>query len=109
MVMREVVKSQSFKGEMEVVHATIPGDGSTDQAMVVSGHLYEGYIKQGANDDNSGCAVTLEMGRTFIRLVKEGKLRALGVTLKVITGDNALVAATVGLQAPSQVAQLVRP
>ena len=31
-------------------------------------------IKQGANDDNSGCALTLEMGRAYIKLIKEGKL-----------------------------------
>ncbi len=72
--LRSVVKSDSVPGEYEVVHAVIPGDGSTDQAVAVSGHLYEGYIKQGANDDGSGCAVTLEMGRTLIRLVAEGKL-----------------------------------
>jgi hypothetical protein len=72
--LRSVVKTDSAPGRMEVVHATIPGDGSTTQEVMVSAHLYEGYIKQGANDDNSGCAVTLEMGRALIRLVKEGKL-----------------------------------
>lgn len=72
--LRSVVKSETFAGEMELVHATIPGDGSTDQAMMVSAHLYEGYLKQGANDDNSGCALTLEMGRAYLRLVSEGKL-----------------------------------
>ena len=40
----------------------------------MSGHLYEGYLKQGANDDASGCAMTLEMGRALIRLVADGKL-----------------------------------
>lgn len=69
-----MVKAEAFPGEMEVVHATIPGDGSTDQEVIVSAHLYEGYLKQGANDDNSGCAATLEMGRTYIRLIQEGKL-----------------------------------
>lgn len=73
-VLRSVIKAETFPGELEVVHATIKGDGSTDQEIVVSGHLYEGYIKQGANDDNSGCALTLEMGRAYIQLVKEGKL-----------------------------------
>jgi len=73
-VLRSIVKAESFPGEMEVVHATIKGDGSSNQDVAVSGHLYEGYIKQGANDDNSGCAMTLEMGRAYIRLVKEGKL-----------------------------------
>ena len=73
-VLRSIIKAETFPGELETVHATIPGDGSSDQVVMVSAHLYEGYIKQGANDDNSGCAVTLEMGRTYIRLINEGKL-----------------------------------
>jgi aminopeptidase YwaD len=72
--MRSVVQSETYPGRLEVVHAMIPGDGSTEQAIVVSAHLFEGYIKDGANDDNSGCAVTLEMGRTIIQLVREGKI-----------------------------------
>ncbi len=73
-VLRSIVRAETFPGELEVVHATIRGDASSGQDVIVSGHLYEGYLKQGANDDNSGCAVTLEMGRAYIRLVKEGKL-----------------------------------
>jgi aminopeptidase YwaD len=72
--LRSIVKAETFPGELEVVHATIPGDGSTDQAVAVSAHLYEGYLKQGANDDNSGCALTLEIARAYRRLVDEGKL-----------------------------------
>jgi peptidase M28-like protein len=71
---RSIIKAERFPGEMEVVHATIAGDPASTQDVVVSGHLYEGYLKQGANDDNSGCALTLEVGRTFIKLVSEGKL-----------------------------------
>jgi len=72
--LRSIVESETYPGKLEVVHAVIPGDGSTDQAVVISAHLFEGYLKDGANDDNSGCAVTLEMGRTILHLVKEGKL-----------------------------------
>jgi Peptidase family M28 len=72
--LRSIVKADSYPGRMETVHAVIPGDGSTDQALAMSGHLYEGYLKQGANDDASGCAITLEMGRALMRLVAEGKL-----------------------------------
>ncbi|HRB14096.1 MAG TPA: M28 family peptidase, partial [Vicinamibacteria bacterium] len=61
-------------GRQEVIHATIAGDGSTEQDVVVSAHVYEGLIKQGANDDNSGAAMTLEMGRAYIELVKQGLL-----------------------------------
>ena len=58
------------------MHAEIPGDGSTTQEVAIGGHLFEGYIKQGANDDNSGCALTLEIGRTYIKLINEGQAAA---------------------------------
>jgi aminopeptidase YwaD len=72
--MRSVVEAQTYPGRQEVIHATIAGDGSTNQDVIASGHIYEGLIKQGANDDNSGAAHILEMGRAYIQLVKEGKL-----------------------------------
>jgi hypothetical protein len=71
---RSLVKAEMLPGKMEVVHAEIPGDGSTAQEVAISGHLYEGYIKQGANDDNSGCALTLEIGRAYLKLIAEGEL-----------------------------------
>jgi hypothetical protein len=71
---RSVTKSVQVPTHSEYVHAEIPGDGSTTQEVAISAHLYEGVIKQGANDDNSGCALTLEIGRTYLKLIKEGKL-----------------------------------
>ncbi|MBA3642049.1 MAG: M28 family peptidase, partial [Acidobacteria bacterium] len=71
---RSIVKAEMVPSKAEVVHAEIVGDGSNTQEVAVSGHLYEGVIKQGANDDNSGCALTLEIGRAYIKLVNEGKL-----------------------------------
>jgi hypothetical protein len=71
---RSIVKAETVPGKMEVVHAEILGDGSSTQEVAVSGHLYEGYIKQGANDDNSGCALTLEIGRAYLKLIADGKL-----------------------------------
>lgn len=71
---RSIVKSTQVMLKSEYVHAEIPGDGSTTQEVAISGHLYEGVIKQGANDDNSGCALTLEIGRAYIKLINEGKL-----------------------------------
>lgn len=71
---RSVVEAQTFPGRQEVIHLTIDGDGSTNQDVVVSAHIFEGLIKQGANDDNSGAALILEMGRSYIELIKAGKL-----------------------------------
>jgi aminopeptidase YwaD len=72
--LRSITKSVQVPSHSEYVHAEIPGDGSTTQEVAISGHLYEGVIKQGANDDNSGCALTLEIGRAYIKLINEGKL-----------------------------------
>ncbi len=71
---RSVVESVEVPTKSEYVFAQILGDGSTDQEVAISGHLYEGVIKQGANDDNSGVALTLEIGRAYIKLINEGKL-----------------------------------
>jgi aminopeptidase YwaD len=71
---RSITKSEEVPNKQELVHAEIPGDGSTTQEVAIGGHLFESYIKQGANDDNSGCALTLEIGRAYLKLIAEGKL-----------------------------------
>jgi hypothetical protein len=72
--LRSMIRAETEPGELEMVHATIAGDPRSTEDVIISGHLYEGYLKQGANDDNSGCALTLEVGRAYIKLVAEGKL-----------------------------------
>ena len=67
---RSVTRSTEVPYTQEYVHAEIPGDGSTKQEVAISGHLYEGLIKQGANDDNSGSALILEIGRAYIKLMR---------------------------------------
>lgn len=71
---RSLTRSEQVPNKQEIVHAEIPGDLSTTQEVAIGGHLFEGYLKQGANDDNSGCALTLEIGRAYIKLINEGKL-----------------------------------
>jgi hypothetical protein len=95
---RSIVKSVQVPGKTEYVHAEIPGDGSTKQEVGISGHLYEGVIKQGANDDNSGCALILEIGRAYIKLINEGKLPRPKRTINFqfvpeISGTNAYLTA----------------
>src|SRR3954454_5167440 len=95
---RSVIKAETLPGELETVHATIAGDPASTQDVIISGHLYEGYLKQGANDDNSGCALTLEVGRAYIKLVSEGKLPKPKHTIHFlwvpeISGTNAWLSA----------------
>jgi hypothetical protein len=97
-VIRSIVKSTQVPYKNEYVHAEIPGDGSTAQETAISCHLYEGVIKQGANDDNSGCALILEVGRAYIKLIEEGKLPRPKRTINFqfvpeISGTNAYLTA----------------
>ena len=96
--MRSITKSEQVPNKQEIVHAEIPGDGSTTQEVAIGGHLFESYIKQGANDDSSGCALTLEIGRAYLKLIAEGKLPKPKRTINFqwvqeISGTNAWFAA----------------
>ncbi|MCK4966228.1 DUF4910 domain-containing protein, partial [bacterium] len=73
-MVRANVKADYKKADTEVVTALIPGDGSSEQEILLCGHLFEGIAKQGALDNISGCAVILEAGRALIKLINEGKL-----------------------------------
>ncbi len=55
-----------------LVEAWIRGTEIHDQAMVLTAHMQE--EKFSANDDRSGTANVLEIGRALARLIREGKL-----------------------------------
>jgi aminopeptidase YwaD len=69
-----VVKADWYPNILETVFARIPGDGTSDQEIMLSAHLYEGYLKQGANDDASGSAAILEVARTLNTLINASQL-----------------------------------
>lgn len=91
---RSITETVEVPSKAEYVTAQILGDESTTQEVAISSHLYEGVIKQGANDDNSGVALTLEIGRAYIKLINEGKLPVPKRTINFqwvpeISGTNA--------------------
>jgi aminopeptidase YwaD len=68
------VKATEYDADMQVPTAVIQGDGSSRQEIAFTGHLFEGIAKQGAMDDISGCAATLEMARAWKKLIDDGVL-----------------------------------
>ncbi|TKJ34169.1 hypothetical protein CEE39_02745 [bacterium (candidate division B38) B3_B38] len=60
-------------GWQEMVEGIIPGSQIHDQDIVFTAHIQE--EKFSANDDATGCANGLEIARTFVRLIKEGKMK----------------------------------
>jgi aminopeptidase YwaD len=74
-VVRAVVKTQQVpdtKDQLTV--ALIKGSERPDEELVFTAHLYEGWAKQGANDNASGCTAILETARVLKTLVAEGKI-----------------------------------
>jgi hypothetical protein len=77
-VAHAIVKTARHPADLQVVTATIPGDGTIKapekSEVVYIAHLFEGIAKQGANDNGSGPAVQLELARTWLRLIEDGLL-----------------------------------
>jgi hypothetical protein len=71
---RAMVKAQMVAYKEQMVEALIKGTDLADEELVFTAHLYEGYAKQGANDDISGCVSLLETARVLRKLMDEGKI-----------------------------------
>jgi hypothetical protein len=68
----DIEAEQLESGEQGMVEAWIRGIQVHDQQIVLTSHIQEEMTS--ANDDGSGCASMLEVGRALARLVRDGKL-----------------------------------
>lgn len=73
-VVRALVKTQMVPYREEMVAALLPGKDYPEEELVFTGHIFEGFAKQGANDDASGCVAILETARVLKKLMDEGKI-----------------------------------
>ncbi len=76
----KIVLSASCKTQMvpyreECVTALIRGDEKPDEELIFTAHLFEGFAKQGANDDASGCVALMETARVLQALKNSGKIK----------------------------------
>lgn len=69
-----VVESALRDYELQVPTAVIYGSEPDAGEVIFSAHLFEGYTKQGANDNISGSAVILDVARTLNTLIQEGRI-----------------------------------
>ena len=69
-----VVEVQNLDYDMEVPSCIIKGTDPGAGEVVFSAHLFEGYVKMGANDDLSGCAAILEIARMINTMINEGRI-----------------------------------
>jgi hypothetical protein len=69
-----MVKSTMEKSDLQVPTCVLPGTDPNAGEVIFSAHIYEGLVKQGANDDLSGGACLLEMARMLNTLYADGRL-----------------------------------
>lgn len=73
-MVRVKVDSRIEQLDLQVPQCVIPGTDTTAGEIIFTAHLFEGYVKMGANDNMSGSAVILEVAHLLSNLVKEGRI-----------------------------------
>lgn len=83
-VLEANVRAGRRPGFYDVVTATIPGADAQrrEEEIVFSCHL--DHQRPGANDNASGCATILEVGRALAKLIREGRLPRPSRTLRFL-------------------------
>ena len=71
---RAAARVEKHTDRFENVLCAIPGTEPDAKGVIFSAHLFEGYVKRGANDNMSGCVVQLEILRALTELIREGAL-----------------------------------
>jgi aminopeptidase YwaD len=82
------VESAKYAYDMENPTCIIPGSDPEAGEILLSAHLFEGFVKQGANDNISGSAAILEVARTLNTLIAEGRLAPPKRTIRFIWGPE---------------------
>ncbi len=90
------IPSSFFKDKIpdsENVIAFIPGDGTTDEVLVLTAHYDHvgkngNKIYNGADDDGSGTVAVMEIAKAFQEAVNDGYLPKRGVVFLHVTGEE---------------------
>ncbi|MEW5983801.1 MAG: M28 family peptidase [Acidobacteriota bacterium] len=85
---RATVESATRRYTLQDVVWHIPGTDPNAGEIILSAHLFEGYVKQGGNDDISGSASLVEVGRTLNTLIAEGRLPRPTRTIRFLIGPE---------------------
>jgi aminopeptidase YwaD len=87
-VVRAHVRAKNYPSKMNVISAAIPGADANAGELLYVAHAYETISKPGANDNCTGVATILEIGRTLARLIKDGTLAPPRRTIRFLWGNE---------------------
>ncbi len=85
---RAQVVSESQPVDVQNVTCYIPGTDPNAGEIIFSAHLFEGYVKQGGNDDISGCAGLMETARVLNTLINENRIPRPKRTIRFLMGPE---------------------
>jgi len=83
-VLRARVRTTTEPIPMNIVSAAIPGTDPDAGELMIVAHAFERPPTPGASDNNSGVAVTLEIGRTLAELIRRGELEQPSRTIRFL-------------------------
>lgn len=78
------VESQTVEYELEVPECRIKGTDPNAGEIILTAHLFEGYVKQGANDNISGSAAILEVARMLKSMIDDGIIERPSRTIRFL-------------------------
>jgi len=87
-IVRAQVEAKTEQADLEDVVCRIPGSDPAAGDVILSAHLFEGFNKQGANDNISGSATILEAARILHTLIAEGRLPQPKRSIRFIWGPE---------------------
>ena len=82
------IEAETKTVDLENVVCRIPGTDPEAGEIIFSAHLFEGYQKQGANDNVSGSAAILECARVLHTLIEEGRIPRPRRSIRFIWGPE---------------------
>ena len=68
------IETATEETNIEVPTCLIKGSDKNAEEIILCAHLYEGYVKLGANDNISGSAALIEVARTLNELIAKGQI-----------------------------------
>ena len=87
-VVKAHVRAKTYPSRMNVLSASIPGTDPNAGELITVAHAYETIATPGANDNCTGVATILEVGRTLARLIRDGDLPRPKRTIRFIWGPE---------------------
>ncbi len=68
------VRTTELELDIQVPMCVIEGTDEDAEEIIITAHIFEGYVKQGANDNGSGSVAILDVARLLHTMYNDGRL-----------------------------------